>query len=505
MNSLRSTIFFLACIVFSLTSFAEKSFVATKPSGQYQTYTLSTSPLDAAYNTTQISAGISWLGLGGGTVSFTSGTFFVRQPNPSESAEGQANAAITITSTVHLVGLGSSLTYLVADNRATTIFLFEGGNATTSSIRSMTIQGNPYRKINGDYILDRSPLVIPHQGSSLESLVIVDGGGNGPLTYFSAGPDVVFLNPANVGIFLENAAMVQITSCVFNFFSTVYPYNAQTGGNNVGIFGLNANNGVNVWNCSFSGSSYLDSSAPGYNPNPQPPPPGGITKESYAADGLVWLQVGGDFDINGNTITDYRLEATHIQAGPAYIQNNTFSTRDKGVSSTACSVESNIPNMSADYYFESNTVNGGGSSVNYPSENLYREDLRYSITIQANTISLARPTVQISQWTVPAINLAGCQQATIQNNTFTSVGLAVQFGNSCGTASINGNDMRGVKSGCVVDSEGPAPVLPTLSGIDISNNLMAKGISFDIQLLRSLFREQRHLYFNSVGHGKYIL
>jgi hypothetical protein len=484
---------------------------------------------DALSNAAAIQHEIDTLPTNGGTVSITNGTYYVAQASPNEAEDAWANAAVSITnSNIEIAGAGESNTTLIAYNRATTVFSLGRtvsslgrllpAQCTNFVLRDMTIEGRPHWAVTNNVITTN---II---GSGTNIYAIIGTGMQGTNVTWDTnqfGENSVYEFNTNIwdtfytgthAIFygLDNSHYshnILITNCQFlygydpvalygpvsNVMVRACTFNIWGGGytnfGNVGIWAAAYN--VVVIENAFNGNSNL---APASFQD--------VSTNMYynswiAPSGLAWLQIGGNFFVARNVISNYLLEGVQVNEGPSSVVGNTYNTLVNNASCCAlCAVGGggNGPSGTAqDYsiYFIGNSVYGGRCGVK-ASGGTFSDDL---CNCTANTFTLYPAYNEYHQPPGAAAGLPVCRLAAACGNTELAGGYGFLFlAGPSGSALILNNNFAGATYRGIGDGGPP----DSLTSAQVFGNIIAQGATFHVEMP----------YTNSfgwfLGHNRYL-
>ncbi len=324
-------------------------------------------------------------------------------------------------------------TTLAAYNRDTTILFFgsngagapNGSRAVTNIlVQNLKFEGKP----TVDYTGATNPKGIVTEDcgvgniGSLLALGGARGATNGSITNSLnlVVRDCLFYNPSSIGIYLSYAKDVLVTNCSFSYFNGIDVALAKSLQGWCGILSQSASvQDVAVLNCHFNGNVQSTNST------------------DYATDGLVWLQSGGKWIVDGCQIRNYGLEAVQFNAGPFTVSGNTFETANRPSSTSLLSVsdytDSSTNNLLSlitpcSIYsvgcYANNTVTGGAGGVTGPVPG--RSDFGrspYNLVLSANRFDLPGPiTVGTNIYATTCMQMAYIQAVTASGNKVDSGG-----------------------------------------------------------------------------------
>ena len=451
---------------------------------------------DALANASAIQSAIGQLHSTGGTVLLPGGTYYVAQAFPNELSDACANTAVSIvTNNVEIKGAGKTDTTLVAYNRATTVFCL-GRDAHTNSfqcvnfiLRDMTIEGQPHSAVcsivgtNITYITGTNIIYDPGELNPNSTNDLVAGVTNG----LDTGAPTIFYGPQST----QYTYNILITNCQF-----LYGYNSITIQNtfvsNVLVracdFNMWGGSNTNFGNVGFFGMGFnfvvIENTFNG-NTNLAPASFGDVSTNMYyngwiAPSGFVWFQIGGNFFVARNAISNYSLEGVQVNLGPNSIVGNTYSTMVNNFS--ACALDAlgawagyGPTGTSQDEAtcFIGNSVYGGRSALEGAGGNV-----PYTINCSGNSATLYPAYNEVNQPPAAAAGINLCQSASVCGNTLVTGGYGFFFSRSNGGALLLNNNFGGATYRGIGHETG----IDTLTNAQVFGNTLGEGVSFHAQL-----------------------
>jgi hypothetical protein len=245
----------------------------------------------------------------------------------------------------------------------------------------------------------------------------------------------------------------------------------------VGIFGSGSPQyNINILENTYNGNANL---VPSTNT-----PFGYVTANNtqhVAADGMVYIQGGGNFFIARNSISNYQLEGIQLGAGPSSVVGNTYDTVVSDSSCCALAVYgsgwlaatgSNSINYST--CFVGNQVYGGRNGLSPQGATTSP----YFVNVSGNELSLFPPFSDGNDFPGAVVDLMSCSEANIFGNTLDYGGHGVVFDVGCTNAVIMNNNF----AGAAYRSIGLAPARGSIQRANVLNNVLGEGSSFHAQL-----------------------
>ncbi len=323
----------------------------------------STSGVQFAIN--QIKAG------GGGRLIVPPGTYRLN------SSGLVTNAPVGINGLHAAVKIDSGNIEILAQNSANPPLFFTD-ETFTSPVNSTILflfyipnGGSAFSQLKLTHLKFRGPLLTHASqfptGSASYGLVVFFGQAWDQRLSHITVQHCTFTDPVRYAIDFEHCSYVSVTHSHFHMFER-YAYNdlfPNTIHPAIIVALFAAQNGIEhatIDSCFFDGRAKALS---GYNPA-QP------YQTRFGADGFVFFQKGGNVTLTNNVIRRYYLEGVQTNAGPSYVNHNTFETYfSTGVAYMAYADTNNTTRGSTPYilqrlyHFKHNTVNGGSLGVKF--------------------------------------------------------------------------------------------------------------------------------------------
>jgi hypothetical protein len=277
--------------------------------------------------------------LGGGKLYAPAGRYFL-----GKITNGYANGQYEITTNTALLvdfsnfameGDGMGATVLEGD--ATTSLLYVRG----PDLRNITLRDLTFEQPDAaaEYANTRTAFVLKglnpakatsfiDQGWTLSSMVYIEGTQDHMASNVSVNR-CELKNPVRHGLCLGHTKNVRILDNLISYYDGFGPPEFSghaTGAGRCGIF-----SGFPVRDVLVQGNNF--------NGNVSARKPVGSTATGYAwvsADGFVWFAKGGGISVLGNTVRNYGLEASQIEALPCNVKGNLFDTETGTPSAVAC-------------------------------------------------------------------------------------------------------------------------------------------------------------------------
>jgi hypothetical protein len=461
-----------------------------------------TNYISASNNAVVIQGAVNSLGSAGGIVQLPSGTYMVAQSNPNELTDAYSNAAVAILgNNVELAGAGSTNTYLVAYNRATTIFSLgknqQGISAQCSNFTlcNMTIEGQPHEAVTNvtNVVYVPGPLFPSTNGPNAGALTILYGLNTSQFSYNILVTNCQFSNYDRAIVMNPPVSNVTVQACNFvptGGIDTWGKTNVYTGQTNLvietGIYGQPSQvYNVVVVNNTFNGNC----SIPLTNTNTTVPVTGqdfvNTNNGWFGPDGFAWFQSAGNVFLARNFITNNALEAFQMDQGPTTVVGNTFYTRINDGSCCALNgatgdFPNTDPNLDTSITFVGNSVYGQrhGALVLVSTTNGVSPA---NITVSGNLLNLSPPLTVTNDYPGAAVTIQICQQANVVGNTLVAGGHGLLFGTACSDALILNNNF----AGAAYRGIGSYYIGCSLTNAQIFGNVLSEGSTFHVQLFNA--------------------
>jgi Concanavalin A-like lectin/glucanases superfamily len=448
--------------------------------------------LQASNNAYAIQSAVNSLGAAGGTVTIPAGTWYVSQPFPNDANDAYSNAVACITnSNVTIAGSGTNATntILIANNRATTIFVLgqsPNGTAYACSnftITNLTLEANPHEVATncncGLGYTNIYELGQLDQSGAQGDLAVFYGWKNLGYSYNILISNCVFLNGIKSLVPDQYISNFMVVACAFipwqsNLYftsttnnspsNTLYTTIWQVG--NVGIMGDGPLNAMIVSN-TYIGNSALTNVQSSYSSN------------SIAPDGFVWFQSSGNVFVAGNVISNNALEGVQLNAGPNAVVGNRYDTLVSDASCCAlCATGGQTGATGAglsNYWtcFVGNSIYGGREGER-GAPNVSPFFLNFS----DNSLYLYPPFNTNGDSPGYVATVQACQTANICGNMLSNGGYGLVFSSTNASALILNNNF-GAASYCGI---GTYFIFDSLSSAQIFGNTIGEGVNFHIQL-----------------------
>jgi hypothetical protein len=462
-------------------------------------YTTTNSWSAAVSNAAVIQAAVNSL-TNGGTVTIPEGTWYVSQASPNDANNAWANAVACITnSNITITGTTTNATntVLIANNRSTTIFVVgqSHGEAqyqcTNFALSDLTLEAQPHAVATNSgsgytNIYELGQLALP--GSQLEgSLAVFYGWATNRLTCNICISNCVFLRGIKSLVPEQYISNFMVVNCQFipTDASCLFTGTINTGtsgttneatlnttswqGADVGIFGDGPLNAVVVGN-TYIGNSSLTTMNTNYPSLTNWPAP----------DGFVWFLSSGNVFVARNIISNYALEAIHLDAGPNAVVGNTIGTLVSDLSCCALNADNgntigltgtNVINFSTS--FIGNSVDGGRTG-----EEGSLSDGPFTINFSGNSLNLYLAFDSTNDYPGAAVNVARCQVANVCGNTLIVGGYGFYYtGTNTSALILNNNFNSATYRGIGYRFGGDSVATAQIFG-----NTLSEGVSFHVQL-----------------------
>ena len=382
------------------------------------------------------------------------------------------NAAGVFGSNIRITGAPGGGTVLISHNRSTTLSwtpnwlgLVQTASFSNVTFENLTLNGGPHTRFNGDY---EPGWLNNGAGYGGTGTLLVAGAGQFPLKRLNIR-NCNFVNPSVYAVILTGIEDALLEGNRFDCFDGEDPDGEPLKATMLlddGVTGKYPVGGVGIVGTG-TGNSNVVVKANLYDGHV------GLTPEEtdwlgvgHSADGLVWLQRGGNWFVCQNTILNYGLEGVQFNAGPGAVVGNSFHTTQRSGSTCALSVAGHWPTLSGGpldrtYTFIGNYVDGGRSAVLSAYDDYAGNPaIHFSLHFCGNEVTLYPPVDFWTDWAPVALNLVRCDRANISGNTLRAADFALRCRYGDITAELRNNDFLAVAvapSALVTDPWG-APV-----------------------------------------------
>jgi hypothetical protein len=436
---------------------------------------------------------------GGGTVSISSGTYYVAQSSPNEANDAYENAAASILGTnIEIRGAGMTSTVLVGYNRATTVF-YLGRDAnghlaqcTNFTLRDITLQAQPHMAVNPTNAITtvyETGQLQPQTDYDTGALAVIRGSNSTTFAYNILVTNCEFLNADTSLVIPGEVSNVLVRACNFITWQGTNGYvpgqvnNPPTNTPNTrAYFG-----GVGMY-VEADGSAYnigvMESSFDG-NPNTN----SYITNQLGAANGFLLFQQGGNWFALRNFVTNNAEEAMQFNAGPTAVAGNTFYSWANN--SACCAL--NAFTATAEGLTGYGSANFSTTFVgNWVWGNEYGElgweislpNVPYTINFSGNYLDLFLPDVPGGNPNVlvvlgAAVAVSNCQPVNVCGNTLVNGGEGVDFMGASSNSVILANNFSGVAHNSILDL-GTGGL--TVQDGQVLRNILGRGDSYHLKV-----------------------
>jgi hypothetical protein len=444
----------------------------------------------ASNNAYIIQTNVNNLSANGGIVQIPAGTWYVSQAYPNDENAAPSNAAVAIIgNNIAIAGEGTNNTFLIAHNRATTVFslgirILNGipisTQCTNFTLRDLTLEAQPhevaYRNsllgYTNSYELGQLQLTTSAQGT----IAVLYGIAPNRCSYNILISNCIFLHGVkSLVVNYPGVSNLMVQACEFipwdiNSFFLNATNNTPTNTSNTvpwqnedcGMFG-GVVNAVIVDNTYIGNSALIGSPANNLS--------------TVAPDGFIYLQQGGNIFVAGNTISNYFLEGVQLSSGPNSIVGNTFGTLASDESCCALDVSDAWPGVTGSLHdyatcFIGNSIYGGRQGAegtpNRP----------YTLNVSGNSLELYPAFDQAGDYPGAAVGVYNCLAANVCGNTLTSGGHGFVFEGGCSNALILNNNFAGATYRGIGYGLGGG----YLNTAQVFGNILGQGVGFHVQL-----------------------
>jgi hypothetical protein len=437
----------------------------------------------------------SVVGMGGGTVSIPSGTYYVAQFNPNETNPAWANAVVNIaTNNIAITGAGMTSTVLVAFNRATTIVDFGTPpstgvpvQCTNFTLENITFQAQPHMAVSngmGTNLVYETGQLHPLFETFTGMLAVFEGLSSNACSRNILVANCEFLNAdTSVAIFgYASNVMIQSSSFITWQGTNGYvPGQTNNPGTNtpntgpyyfgVGIFADDFVNNIGVVGCTFDG-----------NPNAT----GYITSQEGAANGFLYFEYGGNWFAMGNFVTNNAEEAMQFVGGPTAVAGNTFHSWANNWAALALAAQLDTFYQGLTGYGQSNysTTFVG----NWVWGNIFGECVdnfvnngQFTLNFSGNYLDLflevANPYTNGGDGAM--VYVTDCQPLNVCGNTLVQGEHGISFAGESSNSVILANNFIGVEHSSIIDLGSGST---TVEDAQVINNILSYGDSYHLKV-----------------------
>jgi hypothetical protein len=440
----------------------------------------------------------------GGTVTIPSGTWCVSQALPNDANDDWANAVACITNsniTICGTNTNNTNTVLIANNRATTIFILGVSSShhpyacANFTLSNLTLQANPHEVATNSgsgytNIFELGQLALG-ASQAQGSIATFYGASSSQPSYNILISNCTFLHGIKSLVPYFNISNFLVVNCQFIptdascFFTGTT--NGQAG-NNTNTPTLNTTNwqgedcalfGDGPYNAVVVSNLYIGNSAlTFFNTNVIGTNVG--QTNILAPDGFIFFQSSGNVFVARNVVSNNELEGVQLSAGPNAVVGNTFSTLvSDGSCCALCANNGNqtgATGTNAINYstcFIGNSVYGGRTG-----EEAVQSDGPFTINFSGNSVYLYAPFDSTLDWPAGAVWVQNCQAANICGNTMVAGSRGLWFNGPNTSALILNNNF----SNAAYCGIGHSTTGDSLSTAQVYGNTIGQGVTFHVQL-----------------------